>query len=157
MSYNRFEFSAMKSSENHPMTSFTQYPCTAVMQIFKSHIFKSLGQCFRWPFCFGRFDTLISKIENVMRQILIQHQKIILEPSLDKFYSKMPWQVKYSESAPWLLTLLKINRLLHIYISIVPLQFGVDIQSQTKVRVWKPKNPIWPPGSHFESDLAENQ
>ena len=26
-----------------------------------------------------------------------------------------------------------------------------------KVRVWKPKNPIWPPGSHFESDLAENQ
>ena len=55
------------------------------------------------------------------------------------------------------LTLLKINRLLHIYISIVPLKFGVDIQSQTKVRVWKPKNPIWPPGSHFESDLAENQ
>ena len=55
------------------------------------------------------------------------------------------------------LTLLKINRLLHIYISIVPLKFGVDIQSQTKVRVWKPKNPIWPPGGHFESDLAENQ
>ena len=39
------------------------------------------------------------------------------------------------------LTLLKINRLLHIYISVVPLKFGVDIQSQTKVRVWKPKNP----------------
>ena len=38
------------------------------------------------------------------------------------------------------LTLLKINRLLHIYISIVLLMFGVDIQSQTKVRVWKPKN-----------------
>ena len=55
------------------------------------------------------------------------------------------------------LTLLKIDRLLHIYISIVPLKFGVDIQSQTKVRVWKPKNPIWPPGGHFESDLAENQ
>ena len=31
------------------------------------------------------------------------------------------------------LTLLKINRLLHIYISIVPLKFGVDIQSLTKV------------------------
>ena len=53
------------------------------------------------------------------------------------------------------LTLLKINRLLHIYISIVPLKFGVDIQSQTQVRVWKPKNPIWSPGSHFESDVAK--
>ena len=55
------------------------------------------------------------------------------------------------------LTLLKINRLLHIYISIVLLKFGVDIQSQTEVRVWKPKNPIWPPGGHFESDVTENQ
>ena len=54
------------------------------------------------------------------------------------------------------LTLLKINRPLHTYISIVPLKFGVDFQSQTKVRVWKPKNPIWPPGGHFESDVAEN-
>ena len=55
------------------------------------------------------------------------------------------------------LTLLKINRLLHIYINIVLLKFGVDIQSQTKVRVWRPKNPIWPPGDHFESDVTENQ
>ena len=55
------------------------------------------------------------------------------------------------------LTFLKINRLLHIYITIVPLKFGVDIQSQTKVSVSKPKNPIWPPGGHFESDLAEKQ
>ena len=55
------------------------------------------------------------------------------------------------------LTLLKINRLLHIYMSIVLLKFGVDIQSQTKVTVWKPKNPIWPPGGHYESDVAENQ
>ena len=54
------------------------------------------------------------------------------------------------------LTLLKINRLLHICISIVLLKFGVDIQSQTKVRVWKQKNPIWPPGGHFGSDVAEN-
>ena len=37
------------------------------------------------------------------------------------------------------MTLLKINRLLPIYISIVPLKFGVDMQSQTKGRVWKPK------------------
>ena len=43
------------------------------------------------------------------------------------------------------MTLLKINRLLTIYISIVPLKFEVDIQSQSKVRVRKPKNPIWRP------------
>ena len=43
------------------------------------------------------------------------------------------------------MTLLKINRLLPIYISIVLLKFEVDIESQTKVRVRKPKNPIWPP------------
>ena len=55
------------------------------------------------------------------------------------------------------LTLLQINRLLHIHISIVPLKFGADIQSQNKVRVLKPKNSIWPPGGHFESDVAENQ
>ena len=54
------------------------------------------------------------------------------------------------------LKLLKINRLLHIYISIVLLKFRVEIQSQTKVRVWKPKNPIYPPGGHFESNVAEN-
>ena len=70
------------------------------------------------------------------------------------------WNQKFQYgclSAILKLTLLKINRLLHIYISIVPLKFGVDIQSQTKVRVWKQKNPIWPPGGHFESDLTENQ
>ena len=48
------------------------------------------------------------------------------------------------------MTLLKINRHLPIYISIVLLNFEVDIQSQSKVRVRKPKNPIWPPGGHFE-------
>ena len=31
------------------------------------------------------------------------------------------------------LTLLKIKRLLHIYINIVPLKFGVDIQNQSKI------------------------
>ena len=53
------------------------------------------------------------------------------------------------------LTQLKINRIIPIYISTVPLKFGVDIHSQTKVRVWKPKNPIWPPGGHFEINVAE--
>ena len=47
--------------------------------------------------------------------------------------------------------------LLPIYISIVPLKFAVDIQSQIKVRVRKPKIPIWLPGGHFEINIAENQ
>ena len=47
------------------------------------------------------------------------------------------------------LTPLKSNGLLPIYISTVPLKFGVDIRSQTKVWVRKPKNPIWPPGGHL--------
>ena len=55
------------------------------------------------------------------------------------------------------MTLLKINRLLPIYISIVLVKFEVDIQSQSKVRVRKPKKLVWPPGAHFESDIAENQ
>ena len=55
------------------------------------------------------------------------------------------------------LTPMKINRLLPIYISTVPLSLGVDIQSQTKVRVCKPRNAIWLPGGHFESDIAKNQ
>ena len=38
----------------------------------------------------------------------------------------------------------------------VLLKFGLEIHSQTKVRVQKPKYPIWPPGSHFESDIGEN-
>ena len=67
-------------------------------------------------------------------------------------------KIKYGCLAAILkLTLLKINRLLHIYISIVLLKFGVDNQSQTKVRFRKPKNPIWSPGGYFESDVAENQ
>ena len=44
-----------------------------------------------------------------------------------------------------------------MYTSIVPLKFGVDIQSQTKVKVQKPKNPIWLPGGHFEINIAEYQ
>ena len=29
-------------------------------------------------------------------------------------------------------------------------------KAKLEVRIWKLKNPIWPPGSHFESDIAEN-
>ena len=53
-------------------------------------------------------------------------------------------------------TLLKINRLFPIHTSGVPVKFWLDIQRQSKVRVWKPKNPIWLPGGQFESDIAEN-
>ena len=67
-------------------------------------------------------------------------------------------KIQYGHQAAILkMTLLKINRLLPIYVSTVPLKFEVDIQSQSEVRVCKPKNPIWPPGGHFESDVAENQ
>ena len=67
-------------------------------------------------------------------------------------------KIQYGHQAAILkVTSLKINRLLPIYTSIEPTKFGVDIQSQTKVRVRKPKNPIWLPGGHFEINIAENQ
>ena len=67
-------------------------------------------------------------------------------------------KIQYGRQAAILkVTSLKINRLLPIYLSIVPLKFAVDIQSQTKVRVRKPKIPIWLPGGHFEINIAENQ
>ena len=47
-------------------------------------------------------------------------------------------KIQYGHQADILkLTSLKINRLLPIYISTVPLKFGLDIQSQTKVKVRK--------------------
>ena len=61
------------------------------------------------------------------------------------------------QSAMLTMTSLKINRLLRIYPSMVLLKFGVDIQSQTKVTVRKPKIPKWLPGFHSQSDVAENQ
>ena len=44
---------------------------------------------------------------------------------------------------------LKINRLLSIHTNNVLLKFGLDIQSQTDVRVWKPKNPKCLPSGPF--------
>ena len=35
------------------------------------------------------------------------------------------------------------------------LKFEFDVQAE--VRVQKLKSPIWPPGGHFESDIAEKQ
>ena len=84
--------------------------------------------------------------------------------SLDlKFKAKLKLEsrnrkIQYGRQAAILkVTLLKINRLLSIYTSDVPLNFGLDIQSQTKARVRKPKIPRWLPGGHFESGIAENQ
>ena len=52
---------------------------------------------------------------------------------------------------------LKINWLLPIHTSDVPVKCGLDIQIQTKIRFRKPQNSIWLPGGHFESDIAENK
>ena len=30
----------------------------------------------------------------------------------------------------------------------------LKFKAKLKLRVWKPKNPIWPPGGHFESDIS---
>ena len=51
---------------------------------------------------------------------------------------------------------LKINRLLPIYISTLPLKFGVDIQSQSKVSPETKKSNM-AARRHFESDVTENQ
>ena len=68
------------------------------------------------------------------------------------------WKIQYVCWAAILkMTLLKFDRLLTIYTSIVLLKFGVDNQSQTKVRVQKQKTSIWPPGSHFESGVFKIQ
>ena len=62
-------------------------------------------------------------------------------------------KIQYGGQADLLkVTLLKINMLLSIHTCNLLLKFGLDIQ-----RVRKLKNPIWPPGGHFESDLSENQ
>ena len=45
------------------------------------------------------------------------------------------------------------------------MKFEIEIPKQTYLhtgnlvtyRVQKPKNLIWPPGGHFENDVAENQ
>ena len=35
--------------------------------------------------------------------------------------------------------------------------FEFIFKAKLKLRVWKPKNPIWLPGGHFEINTAENQ
>ena len=66
------------------------------------------------------------------------------------------WKIQYGCQAAILkVTHLKINKLLSKHTIHVLLKFGLDIQSTFKM--WKPKNPIWPPSGHFESDIIENQ
>ena len=37
------------------------------------------------------------------------------------------------------------------------LSFKFIFKAKLQLESGTPKNPIWPPGSHFESDIAENQ
>ena len=68
------------------------------------------------------------------------------------------WKIQYGRQVAILkVTLLKINMLLPIHASDVPLKFELDIQNQTKVRVQKPKIQYSLQVAHFESDIIENQ
>ena len=110
---------------------------------------KSIGFCL-WPPS-TRIWSLKLKFQS----------KLDLHSGNHATYRVQKWKIQYGRQAAILkMTLLKINRLLPIYISIVPLKFEVDIQSQSKVRVWKPKNPngkrrhwksigfcLWPPST----------
>ena len=81
--------------------------------------------------------------------------------SLDlKFKAKLKLEsgnqiIHYGHQAAILkVTYLKVKRRPSIHIGDVLLKFGLDIQSQTEVKVQKPTNPLWLTGSHFESDFA---
>ena len=94
---------------------------------------------------------------------IYSYTQVMCSWSLDlKFKAKLKlesrtWKIQFGcQGAILKMILLKTNRLLSIYTIDVPLKFGLDIQSQTKIRVRKPKNPIWLPGRHFESDIIEN-
>ena len=61
------------------------------------------------------------------------------------------WKIPYGWQAAILkVTWLKIKRLSPIHTSDVQVRFGLDIQSQTKIKVRKPKNQIWLQGSHLK-------
>ena len=101
---------------------------------FEWRHWKSIGFCL-WPPS-TRIWSLKLKFQS----------KLDLQSGNHATYRVRKRKIQHGRQAAILkMTLLKINRLLPIYISIVPLKFEVDIQSQSQVRVWKPKNPIWPP------------
>ena len=65
--------------------------------------------------------------------------------------------IQYDHQAAILnVTSRKVNRILLIYKNKVLLKFRVDIKSQIKVIVWKPKNPIWPPGDLVRKQKKSN-
>ena len=133
--------------------SITYYPYTSVLchssATPKNYMDsrRSFWKWLRWKsigFCLLPPSTCISSL------------KLKFQASLTYALDTMPpiesriWKIRYGHQAAILkVTSLKINRLLPIHIRTVPLKFGVDIESQSKVRVWKPKSPIWPPGGHF--------
>ena len=108
-------------------------------QFLKWRRWKSIGFCL-WP-----PSTCISSLK-LKFQTNLTYTPETMPPTESR-----TCKIQYGSQADILkMTLLKINRLLPIYISIVPLKFEVDIQSQSKVRIWKPKKsnmaarlPFW--------------
>ena len=103
---------------------------------WKWHWWKSTGF---YPYlqvmCYWSFDLMFKaklKLESKNKKIQYRHQSAILK-----------------------VTLVKIHRLLSIPTGNVLLKFWLDVQSQTKVRVQKQKNPISSPVGHFENDIAK--
>ena len=103
----------------------------------------------------GHFESHAAK-----NQDFYPYTQVLYHWSLEfKFKVKSPETKKSDMSAKWAFWMRhrwKLIGFLPIYTNIAQLKFGVDIQSQTEVRVWKPNYPIWPPCCHFESDVTEN-
>ena len=113
----------------------------------------------------GHFESDISENQQALDhghkqyayEVLNRNSKANLSYTLENMPPiHSPDSKKSNMAAILKVTLLIINRLLPIHISDVSVKLRFDIQSQTKVRVWKPKKQIWLPGSHFEGDITGN-
>ena len=68
------------------------------------------------------------------------------------------WKIQYGHQAAILtLTSLKLYRLLPIDMDNVLVELWVEMKGQIIVKVWKLKYDIWPPDTHFESDITKIQ
>ena len=88
-----------------PHNKFPSLPLHCIGSHIQITYIQRRENVFGGHFVFWRFDTLILKIENVMRQIRIQHKKLILDPLHDKLYYKMPWGLLFClffKIGPWL-------------------------------------------------------
>ena len=144
------------------------YPYTQVMCSWSLDLMlKAELKSGNWKIQYG-FQAAILKVTllKINRLLSIYTSNLQLKFGLD--IQSQPeiriWKLKYPI---WLqygcqadiskVTLLKIDRLLSMHTSNLLLKFGLDIQSQTEIRIQKLKNPIWLPGWHSESDISENQ